>query len=90
MSGPLAEYDRQAHLAWHERQYPDAGEWPPEPRTDAEAARYIAQYAGSTDASHDASPHRERLRSSCGDMSSESTRLTASLRVRERSRTMLA
>jgi hypothetical protein len=43
---PLDAYDRQAHLAWYERQFPDSDLWPPYPRTDAEAAEFIAQYAG--------------------------------------------
>lgn len=43
---PLAAYDRQRHLAWFEEQYPDLPNWPPYPRTNAEAAVCIAQYAG--------------------------------------------
>lgn len=42
----LDAYDRQAHLTWYERQYPDLPEWPPETRDAAGAVRAIAQYAG--------------------------------------------
>jgi hypothetical protein len=46
---PLADYDRQKHLAWFDREHPGALEWPPEPRDDVEAARYITQYAPGPD-----------------------------------------
>lgn len=43
---PLQRYDRQAHLLWYDRTHPGAENWPPYPRTDEEAARYIADYTG--------------------------------------------
>jgi hypothetical protein len=46
VSGLLDAYDRQRHLNWHERKYPDAPEWPLEPRDPAGAVRAISQYAG--------------------------------------------
>ncbi|HEX6452775.1 MAG TPA: hypothetical protein VF060_25370, partial [Trebonia sp.] len=46
-SNPLAAYDRQRHIQWFEEHFPNFPNWPPEPRTDAEALRYLAQYAPS-------------------------------------------
>lgn len=43
---PLDQYDRQRHLAHFEAEHPDADHWPPYPRTNYEAAAYIAQYTG--------------------------------------------
>ena len=64
---PLRDYDRQAHLAWYERQHPDSDNWPPYPSTNYQAAEYIAQYTGrqaDLDAEHpdeEPSMHEQRL-----------------------------
>lgn len=41
---PLKAYDRQRHLEWFEDRYPTLPNWPPYPRDEEEAARYIAAY----------------------------------------------
>lgn len=43
---PLEQYDRQAHLVWHENRYPEAPNWPPYPASNHEAAEVIAAYTG--------------------------------------------
>lgn len=45
---PLERYERRAHIAWHERKYPGAPNWPPYPSTNHEAAEVIAQYTGAS------------------------------------------
>lgn len=44
---PMQRYDRQAHIAWHERTHPDADIWPRQPLTDDEALAAIADYEGT-------------------------------------------
>lgn len=42
-------YDRSAHLTWWENEHPSLGEFPPEPRTEAETLAVIAAYSGDGD-----------------------------------------
>jgi hypothetical protein len=62
-TNPLAAYDRRKHLQWFEQEHPGALEWPPEPRDDDEAARYIAAYT--------APPARSRACPLCGTPAGE-------------------
>lgn len=40
-------YDRQAHLAWHDREHPAALEWPADPATEEETRAVIAAYSAA-------------------------------------------
>lgn len=46
LTEPLQQYNRQAHLAWYEKTYPNLPEWPPVPRTNLEASDAILAYTG--------------------------------------------
>lgn len=43
-------YDRQAHLAWYEREHPDAPEFPDKPRTEAQTLAVMDAYTAAESA----------------------------------------